>query len=69
MKHLLLIATTTLSPLHHSTQPDNVEIAMACFKAGEETSGLNRICFYNCMGSKTAITIKITEICPITIEQ
>ena len=28
-----------------------MQLAMACFKTGEERSGLNKICYYNCAGS------------------
>ena len=30
---------------------------MLCLKTGEKTSGLNKICFYNCAGSEAAITV------------
>ena len=41
--------------------------AVTCFKKGEYTSGLNKICIYNCVGSDVAITIGAAQICPITI--
>lgn len=40
-----------------------------CFKSGEEISGMNRICYYNCMGSTAAITISVGKLCPLTIRQ
>jgi hypothetical protein len=40
-----------------------------CFKKGERVSGMNKICFYDCMGSAAAITIGAVELCPLTIEQ
>jgi hypothetical protein len=30
-------------------------------------SGMNRVCVYNNLGSDYAITIKLTEICPLNI--
>jgi hypothetical protein len=45
------------------------QVAMVCFKTGEETSGLNKICYYNCMGSQAAITISSVSLCPLTIER
>ena len=42
--------------------------ATTCFKKGEYTSGFNKICIYNCLGSDVAITIKNTQLCPLTIQ-
>lgn len=38
-----------------------------CFARGEQTSGFNKICYYDCMGSARAITIGSTELCPLTL--
>jgi len=43
--------------------------AVTCFKSGEQTSGMNKICYYNCMGSTAAITISAVKLCPLTIRQ
>ena len=42
---------------------------VTCFKSGEQTSGMNKICYYNCAGSTAAITISSTSLCPLTIQQ
>ena len=42
--------------------------AGAAFLKGEKTSGFNKMCFYDQLGSEVAITIKSTELCPLTIE-
>lgn len=34
--------------------------SVLCFKTGEQTSGMNKICYYNCLGSAAAITIPAT---------
>ena len=39
------------------------------FKTGEQTSGMNKICYYNCLGSTAAITIGAVQLCPLTIER
>lgn len=44
------------------------EFAVNCPKTGEQTSGMNKICFYNCVGSMTAITIGATQLCPLSIQ-
>lgn len=43
--------------------------AAVCFKTGERTSGMNKICYYDCLGSEVAITIRSAELCPLTIQR
>ena len=38
------------------------------FLKGEETSGMYKICYYDCLGSEVAITIGAVELCPLSIE-
>lgn len=40
---------------------------MGCMKTGEQVSGFNKMCFYNCMGSARAATIGSAELCPLTL--
>ncbi len=42
--------------------------AGTAFFTHDEVSGLNRICYYDYLGSTVAKTIKAYEICPLTIE-
>lgn len=44
-----------------------IEAATTCFKTGEQTSGMNKICYYDCLGSAKAITISATSLCPLSI--
>jgi hypothetical protein len=44
-------------------------LTMTCLKSGEQVSGLNKICTYNCAGSGAATTIGSAELCPLTIER
>ena len=46
-----------------------IRLAATCFKSGERTSGMNKICYYDCMGSTAAITISSVELCPRTINR
>ena len=46
---------------------DIIEAAATCFKTGEQTSGMNKICYYDCLGSAKAITISATSLCPLSI--
>ena len=38
----------------------------ACFKSSETTSGLGKICYYNCMGTIRTINITSMQICPLS---
>ena len=45
-----------------------MQLAVVCYKTGERTSGMNKICFYDCMGSEVAITISNVALCPLSIK-
>jgi hypothetical protein len=38
----------------------------SCFFTRDVTSGMNKICYYNCVGSGHAITVGAAQICPLT---
>jgi hypothetical protein len=40
-----------------------------CTKSGEQVSGMNKICFYDCLGSTVAINISSTALCPLSINR
>jgi hypothetical protein len=40
-----------------------------CFARGEQASGMNKICYYDCLGSARAITQSAVSLCPLTIQQ
>ena len=42
---------------------------MLCFKTGEETGGLNKICRYDCAGNLVTTTIGVAQMCPIQIQR
>jgi hypothetical protein len=41
--------------------------ANACFLKGERTSGMNKICYYDCVDGERAITIGAVELCPLSL--
>lgn len=43
------------------------DIAAMCFKSGEQSSGMHKICYYNCLGDTVAITISSVSLCPLSI--
>ena len=69
MKSLILFAALSTSSQSMPSPHNNyTQIATVCMFTGkQEQSGLNRICYYNCMGSEAAITINATDICPMQI--
>ncbi len=56
----LFIITATLSFFSLSN-------AFACFLAGEQVSGMNKICYYDCVDGTKAITISSVALCPLSI--
>jgi hypothetical protein len=55
--------------LTHDPDSDNPRLQWLCFYDSQETSGMNKICYYNCLGSLAAITIGFVEICPMSIDR
>tara|TARA_B100001109_G_C18563651_1_gene335423 strand:- start:5 stop:286 length:282 start_codon:yes stop_codon:yes gene_type:complete len=55
-------------PIILNTNPNIKKIA-TCFHKGERMSGMNKICYYDCLGSEYAITISSTSLCPLTINR
>lgn len=66
---LQLARLTVREPASNMTPKSSIEIAVTCFKSGEQVSGMNKICYYNCLGSGAAITISSVSLCPLTIKQ
>ena len=50
-----------------STPNTQQKVAGTCFKSGEQRSGMNKICYYNCIGGTVAINVSSTQLCPLTI--
>jgi hypothetical protein len=48
-------------------RPHPIKVAVTCFFKYEETSGQNKICYYDCLGSMKAITISALAFCPLSI--
>jgi hypothetical protein len=40
-----------------------------CFHRGEKLSGLNKICYYDCINGDVAITVDGFELCPLSIDR
>ena len=42
--------------------------AQTCFGSGERSSGMNKICYYDCLGSEASKTVGSTELCPLSVQ-
>ena len=47
---------------------DPMRLAMMCLGRGEELSGGDKICYYDCLGSVKALTISAGSLCPLSID-
>jgi tartrate dehydratase beta subunit/fumarate hydratase class I family protein len=43
-------------------------LAGTAYLVSERTKGMNKICFYDYLGTESAINVKPTELCPLTIQ-
>lgn len=68
MKLLILAAIAVTSSDPQQSRIPAVESAYVCFLKGSYTSGMNRICLYDCLGSTFATTVGAAELCPLTLE-
>jgi hypothetical protein len=64
-----LFIPATIHQADRAPIPHRIQLATMCFKTGETVSGTNKICYYNCLGSQTAITISSVELCPLSIDR
>jgi hypothetical protein len=71
---ILLFAVSATSALAEPAKPLNYSkpfrlASMTCFSTGEQTSGMNKICYYDCLGSQAAITVSSVSLCPMSINR
>jgi hypothetical protein len=55
-------APATAEEIPHGAKPS--KMAMFCNKSGQQTSGLTKVCYYDCGGAEGAITVKPYDACP-----
>ncbi len=49
--------------------PVPTRLAVACLYKREQETNKNKICFYDCAGGETAITIGAGRACPLSIKR
>jgi len=70
MKTILIAIAALLGTGVACAEPvKKTRVAVICFRTGEQTSGANRICLYNCFGSAAAIVVSMATSCPFTINR
>lgn len=63
-------ATGSLSAIAAQQSAAQVQpIRTTCFKRGEQISGMNKICYYDCMGSGHAVTQNAVSLCDLTVQR
>lgn len=68
MRYIALAVLLALpGPASAAQKP--LRMAVVCFAKGEQVSGLNKICYYDCLGSMAAITIGAAALCPVSINR
>lgn len=65
----LLVASVTAANAQSVTPKKPVRVAAMCFFQYEQPAGMNKICYYDCLGSPAAITISAVSLCPLSISR
>lgn len=65
---VFLASLSSAVPPKMSRDPAFQRVA-TCFLKGEQTSNMNKICFYDCLGSAAAITVSAYSLCPLSMER
>lgn len=75
MLGIALYAITLATSHPTATAPQSKQVtpppryAMMCMLTGEQSSGMTKICYYDCLGSPAAITVSATSLCPLSINR
>jgi hypothetical protein len=68
MRMLLALAIFAVSvPAKAEETPRSAKpskMSMFCNKSSQQTSGLTKVCYYDCGGTEGAITVKPYDACP-----
>ena len=64
---LTLLSVPMIVTADKAKKADINKVAVTCFYKSEQVSGMNKICYYDCLGSAAAITISAVSLCPLNI--
>lgn len=65
MSKEILLALSVLTSPDPVPRTERTEVAGTCFSTGEQSSGMTKICYYDCLGSPAAITVSSVQLCPL----
>lgn len=69
------VASIDAAQLNTRSSPPNAGLratpvqSATCFFTHERSSGMNKICYYDCLGSPAAITVSAVQLCPLNIRR
>ena len=69
---LLAVGLLLLSGGWAGTPPASrhpIEASATCFLTGERVSGMNKICYYECVAGDVAITVSAVALCPLSLPE
>ena len=64
---LMLLSVPIIVTADKEKKADINKVAVSCFYKGEQVFGMNKTCYYDCLGSAAAITISAVSLCPVNI--
>ncbi len=65
----LALVTSLSFSTPQSRSSDMILVSQKCVKTAEHAMGAKRICYYNCGGTSSEITVKASQACPPTIQR
>lgn len=66
---ILLAALTAAGTEQPKQTPMPEKVAAVCYFSHESAAGMNKICYYSCLGGNAAITISAASLCPLSINR
>ena len=66
---IVIVALVLLTGVVFFIQKTDTAHAATCFLTGQQSSGMYKICYYNCLGFAAAITVRSYQLCPLTINR
>ena len=66
---LLALGSGDGAQIDQAPRHQEERLAALCLLSGEQVSGMNKICYYDCISGTVAITINWVKLCPLSIRR
>ena len=66
---ILILAISLLVSAGGTETVPAFEALETCFLTGERVSGMNKICYYECVAGDIAITVSHVALCPLSLPE